>query len=228
MGDGDSDGVVGPLDFALMFDCRTEPVGPIDPPAYEEGCVCFDFDEDGDVDQRDHAAFQIVFERVSVVTVELVARLTPGTEDEVSELPVGDEEFSVGESFFIEIWARTNEVDGLASVYVDVLFDPAALNAEAITHTALFNLFQLGTIDNETGLIREVGGSHLGARGCEDPVGVAPGWGRVAVIEMRAEAAGASTVSSAGTDSPFTISICGTFEIPVGDYGDRELTIVEP
>ncbi len=134
----------------------------------------------------------------------------------------------MGESFFIEIWARTNEADGLASVYVDVLFDPAALNAQAIIHTVLFNLFQLGTIDNETGLIREVGGSHLGARGCEDPVGVAPGWARVAVIEMLAEAAGASTVASADTGSPFTISICGRFQQPIGIYGDVVVTIVEP
>ena len=228
LGDGDSDGVVGPLDFALMFDCRTAPVGPIDPPAYEEGCVCFDFNEDGDVDLEDHAAFQTVFERVSIATVQLVALITSGAEDEVSELPVGDEEFPLGDSFFIEIWAQINESDGLASVYLDMLFDPAVLNAEAITHTVLFNLFQLGTIDNETGLIREVGGSHLGARGCENPVGVAPGWARVAVIEMRAEAAGASTVASADTGSPFTISICGSFQQPVTDYRDVEVTIIDP
>jgi hypothetical protein len=185
-------------------------------------------DQDGDVDLRDFAAFQTAFERVAPVSVELVVRATSGEDDRQADLPVGDFEFPAGESLMVEVWAQTQRIDGLASVYVDVWFDPASLTATGIMHTDLFDLFPMGDIDNEAGSVRMVGGSHLGVRGCADRVGGAPGWARVAVIEMRADAPGATTVSSADTDSPLTISICGSFERPAAEYGDRELTIVEP
>lgn len=60
-GDGDGSEKIDVRDFSELQACYTGPVGPIDPPAYALEpalrCVVYDFDDDGDVDAVDYAAF---------------------------------------------------------------------------------------------------------------------------------------------------------------------------
>lgn len=61
LGDGDGDGAIDLRDFSELQVCFTGAVGPADPPAYpsapELRCSVYDFDDDGDVDNDDLAAF---------------------------------------------------------------------------------------------------------------------------------------------------------------------------
>jgi len=63
-GDGDGNARVDMFDFFEVQTCFTGPVGPIEPPAYPlepaRRCGVYDFDDDGDVDGADYAAFRSV------------------------------------------------------------------------------------------------------------------------------------------------------------------------
>jgi hypothetical protein len=60
-GDGDGRGTTDIRDFAELEACFTGPVGPADPPVYSDDpalrCRAYDFNDDGDVDAADFAAF---------------------------------------------------------------------------------------------------------------------------------------------------------------------------
>lgn len=228
LGDSNDNDIIDMGDFNRLFQCLTGPVGPVDPPAYEEGCECVDIDADGDVDLYDFTSFEPLINPEAVAPIHVAAQIAPGDEDEVTVLPLGESEFLVGDPIFLEVWAQTSDPRGFASIYVDVQFDSSLVTGVTITPTELFDLFPRGSIDNESGLIREVGGSHLGTRGCEDQVGFAPKWARVVIIEMRAESAGAATIASADTESPFGISVCGSFDPPLVDYRRARLEINAP
>ncbi len=57
LGDGDLDGEITLYDFGRLQMCRTEGLGPIDPPVYPLFCRCHDFDADGDIDLDDFRRF---------------------------------------------------------------------------------------------------------------------------------------------------------------------------
>jgi len=67
LGDGNGDVAIDMFDFSefqLCFTGALDPIDPIDPPTYAltPGCSCgvYDFDDDGDIDADDYAAFQDV------------------------------------------------------------------------------------------------------------------------------------------------------------------------
>jgi len=143
------------------------------------------------------------------VTLRAVALDAPGPADERPSLPDSQTRFAVGDELFLEIWASTTRSNGFASVYLDLEFDQSRLSVEEVIHTGLFNLFPRGTVDQPAGRIDDLGGSHLGTQ-CQDRVGVAPGWARVAIIRMQVDTAGQANMQPAASGSAILgIAICG-------------------
>ncbi|MFQ5494142.1 MAG: hypothetical protein ACE5EX_02070, partial [Phycisphaerae bacterium] len=133
------------------------------------------------------------------VTVRLVLKnaLVFGP-DEITVAPTSDTtSFTAGAIFYLEVWAQTTHPTGLASVSLDITFDPAQVIGTGLTDfffnggifhgLSLFNSLTNGTVDNATGLVDDLSGSYLPTSGCTlDSTGVAPVWSRVAVLEMQA------------------------------------------
>ena len=84
------------------------------------------------------------------------------------------------------------------------------MTAQSITNTAAFSLLGgHGTIDNDNGLIDDLGGLHLDAA-CSNHFGTDPDWVRVAYVEFTADAHGSVDFQSARTGSGYCTAICGT------------------
>ncbi len=160
------------------------------------------------------------------VSIELVVLGIPSPADELEALPLPQAEIELGEPCYVELWARTIDPRGLAQVTVDILFDASLASVIGITHTPLFDLFPHGMIDNVSGIVDELSGSHApGGSGCSDEVGVA-GWARVAVMEMSANAPGTLTIQSTDADSMvYFVGVCGSLEEPTVAYGAAEVAI---
>ena len=106
----------------------------------------------------------------AVVDINLVALSTPSGSDTAASLPPTQSTVAPGASFFVEIWAQTTHSNGLTSVSLDLVYDGSLVDGIGITHTALFPELHSGTIDNPSGLVDDLSGSHLGP--CTDEVGV--------------------------------------------------------
>lgn len=158
------------------------------------------------------AALPYPVEAGTSATVELVALLGAGPADVVTTLPTPQPIFAPGTTFFVEVWAQTGNIDGLSSVSIDVAFDAGLATVVSVTHSALFFELQNGVIDNTNGLVDDLSGSHFGP--CSDHVAVAPDWGRVAIIELAADALGSMSISSRPTDSlVFGTAVCGVSDL---------------
>lgn len=164
----------------------------------------------------------------AVVDINLVALSTPSGSDTAASLPPTQSTVAPGASFFVEIWAQTTHSNGLTSVSLDLVYDGSLVDGIGITHTALFPELHSGTIDNPSGLVDDLSGSHLGP--CTDEVGVSPNWARVAVIEMSPLGEGALLLESAPTGSPaLGAAVCAFGDIdPVGvSFGTISLYITD-
>lgn len=162
-------------------------------------------------------------------TVELVALSGASPGDIVATLPTRQAIFAPGTTFFVEVWAQTGNIDGLSSVSVDVAFDAGLATVVSVTHTALFFELQNGVIDNASGFVDDLSGSHFGP--CSDQVAVAPNWGRVAIIVMRADALGSMSITSGPTGSlVFGTAICGVGDLDPANiiYGSASVIVGDP
>jgi hypothetical protein len=116
------------------------------------------------------------------VEIRLVLLSLPSSSDKTDVLPSSIQSVSVGQDFYIEVWASdvgsTNT--GLTSLYVNVRFEPCSgLSVQSIDHAEIFTTFPSGEILSCG--IDELGGSSLAG------AGVAPEWARVAVVRARSE-----------------------------------------
>ncbi len=129
-------------------------------------------------------------------------------------------EFGAGETFYLELWARTTHPTGLAIVSADLVFDPALISVDTdapppfvqgIFHTGLFDELMHSSGD-QPGRIAALSGAYLPDDGCgTDPAGVAPHWARVAVVQFTALVAGAPSILVQPTNSPvYVVGHCGT------------------
>lgn len=171
------------------------------------------------------------------IAIELVAVSAPGAADVVTSLPVAQQTAEVGATVFLELWVQTFDNNGIASVAVDIQYDPSRISAISITHTALFNIFPCGAvgdpsppcfggIDNGVGLIDNLSGSHL-SPACADQVGLAPLWARVAIIEMQANGPGTVAIQSGDANDVIFVTVnCASFQPPAIGYGAATLTIL--
>lgn len=165
----------------------------------------------------------------AVATIELVTLAAAGPDDSVAILPTSEGALEPGSTFFVEVWAQTTNSNGLSSVSIDITYSTSLASAVSITHTSLFFELQHGVIDDANGLVDDLSGSHLGA--CSDQVAVAPNWGRVAIIEMTADAEGFLTIRSSETSSiVYGTAICSVGDVDPANitYGAANVTIGDP
>jgi len=132
-----------------------------------------------------------------VAFVELVPLQVAGPTDTTTTLPTPVTQVVPGDSFALEVWARTDDAQGLSSVSMNIQFSPAVAVVNTVTHSTIFSELQGGTVDNVAGTVAGLTGSHLSS--CADQVGVAPTWARVAVLDMQAVGAGSLVVTSGDT-----------------------------
>jgi len=100
------------------------------------------------------------------------------------------------------------------------------LDVLSVTHTPVFGALTHAEIDNVNGVVDDLSGSHLGP--CTDAVGVAPNWGRVAVIQVSAAAMGAAVIQSGPTNSPvYGTAICGVGDIDPAQvsFGKKDIIV---
>ncbi len=167
------------------------------------------------------------------VTIRPVTLPAAGASNTAATLPTSQTQYLPGQNFVVELWAQTTEPNGLSSVTVDLNFVNTVVTAQTITHTALFNAAGLnsGTINNPSGLVDDLGGSHSAASPpCSDQVGLT-NWARVAVVDMQALANGTSAIQSADTASLILgIAICNEFGnvVPADvDFGQVTVTVAD-
>lgn len=176
----------------------------------------------------DYLGTTITITLADEVDVVLVPVAAPSGADISPALPAALTEVMLGETFFLEVWASTSFANGLSMVSADIDFDAARLEALAITHTPLMNLFASGTLDNPNGRINDLSGSHPPViPACSDQVGFDE-WARVAWVSMRADAEGTAVMQSSSTGSPvFVVALCGQLSTPLVNYGGASIDIVD-
>lgn len=165
----------------------------------------------------------------TVATVELVPVSTAGPSDTSTTLPTPLTLVGPGGSFILEVWARTDNPQGLSSVSTTVQFDPTLAIVSVVTHTALFPELPSGSVDNAAGFVAGLSGSHLSS--CVDQVGVTPTWARVALLDMQATGSGSLVIQSADTGQPaLGTAICGVGDLLPSQvaYGSATLTVTAP
>ena len=165
----------------------------------------------------------------TVAVIELVPLRAPSPGDTTTELPAPLDQVDLGESFVVEVWAQTDDSQGLSSVSTTISFDPAVAVVDGVTHSMLFSELLSGDVDNVAGLVVGLSGSHLSS--CVDQVGVAPTWARVAFLDMRAAGAGSLAVESADTGLPaLGTAICGVGDLSPSQvaYGTATLAVTAP
>ena len=121
----------------------------------------------------------------------------------------------VGEEFLLDVWASSATgggslvtSPGLASVYLDVVYDAKLLDVIEIMHSDEFSLLAGGVLHSEEGRIANLGG-------CGDPgdasLGVEPAWIRVASLRVVVRRPGRTTVDLRAADGIHSISHFGRF-----------------
>jgi hypothetical protein len=165
----------------------------------------------------------------ALVEIRAVVLASPSASDVAATLPPSQGYFPEGQPFYCEVWAQTSHGSGLSSVSFDLSFDPGVITATGLTHAALFSALTNGSIDNGSGVVQDVSGSHMGP--CSDAVGVAPNWARVAIVEMIPIGYAATTLETSATGTPaFGTAICGVGDVDPSQivYGGVALEIGEP
>ena len=121
-------------------------------------------------------------------TVQVVAVTTPTQAATTRTLPRSIEFATVGDAYFVEVWATDTSANeaGLSSVYVDLLWPELLAAAKSpVDHGPTYRVFRSGDIG--PGIVDELGGSTI------QKIGVAPDWALVAIIKINAIAAGETT-----------------------------------
>ncbi len=166
---------------------------------------------------------------VPVAFIELVPLSTASPGDTITSLPAPLAQVDPGASFVVEVWARTDDTQGLSSVSMNIQFDPTIAVVTGVTHTTLFSSLLSGTVDNANGLVVGLSGSHLSS--CADQVGVTPTWARVAILDMQAVDSGVLVVNAVDTGLPaLGTAICGVGDLLPSQvaYGTATLTVTAP
>jgi len=156
----------------------------------------------------------------------VVALATASTVDAAEKLPTSGGSFAVGEGFYLELWAKRSgsTAKGLASVYTDLRFDPAAVSVVNVASSDSFPTFPRGMVDSLEGLVTGLGGS-VSPRGTA--VGSDGKWVRVATLQVQALQAVATTIVIHPADAPFGVGIVGEFGTlapPLLDSGRLDMT----
>jgi len=167
----------------------------------------------------------------AVVDFQLTALSTPSGSDTAATVPASQPTFALGSSIFLEVWVQTTNSNGVSSASLDLLFNSSSATVVSVTHSSVFSTLTHNSIDNPSGVINDLSGSHLGP--CSDAVAVTPNWARVAVVEFSADTDGLLTIQAVATGSPvYGTAICGlgdvdpvniAFDSVMGAVGDAAI-----
>jgi len=228
--DLDGSGVIGTGDFALFSPCFGACYSPGDQ------CLASDFDFDGCVGTADYAAFIDCFgnscgacvscaglgggasraivaskNRTPVpmsASVRIVSVRTETPLDSGLQPPRSVRSFAVGEDVIFELWAVRAGLagDALASVYVDLMYDPEVFEITGAASSAQFGVLARQLDDSASGLLLRLGGcAALGERA----LGINDSWVRVATIVARATSPGNSSLAAMPSDRLHGIAAIG-------------------
>lgn len=139
-----------------------------------------------------------------VVSFQLVAAASPTSVESATSLPTSVHAFRQHETYFVEVWAQTNDPHGLQSASINLNFNSSLTHAMQIMPTNVFSEFRSGILENQLGRVRDLSGSHvLVSPPCSGQVAVAPGWARLATVSLSADAVGLVSISTGPASSPF-------------------------
>lgn len=146
-----------------------------------------------------------------VVSVALRA-VPPGQPSSPEQRPLPDGITTVcpGNDFLLEIWV--SEVDGgknfgVRRGYIDVLFNRDVVRGQLpIDHGSIYTLIPHGSINNNTGVLNDIGGATN-----TQQLSVSPNWGLLGRVRMAALGVG---------DAPFTMQYRGANAFALGGQLD--------
>lgn len=161
----------------------------------------------------------------AVVDYQLAALPTPSGSDTATTVPTSQPNFAVGSNIYLEIWVQTTNANGVSSASLDVQFNPSLASAVGVTHSPVFSTLLHSTINNQSGLIDDLSGSHLGP--CTDTIAVTPNWARVAVVEFAADANGMLSIQTTATGSAiYGTALCGLGDVNPLDIGFDSVAVL--
>lgn len=159
----------------------------------------------------------------AVVDFQLTALTAPSGSDVASTVPPSQNSFALTSSIFLEVWAQTSNSNGVSSASVDLLFNSSLTTAVSVTHSSTFSALTHSAIDNPSGVVDDLSGSHLGP--CTDAIAVAPNWSRVAVVEFTADAEGPLSIQAVATGSQvYGTALCGLGDVDPANIGFDSVT----
>ncbi|MCP4591285.1 MAG: ThuA domain-containing protein [bacterium] len=243
MFDLDEDGVIGTGDYAFFSGCFGGCYAPDDP------CAAANFDGDPGicVGSGDFSGFSGCFgltcaecaacdpsarpalrgaKALTGTAMKLVASTEPSDKEGLDSLPASDKSFTVGSTFYLEVWARrpSGSVEGICSVYADMDFDPELIKVSKIIPGALLSQLVVDKVVARDGEIHSLGGSTDPGEG---GVGLDTKWIKVTTIRLKAKRVGRSEVQLKQADPRLGISMYGQFEtIEAEDISYGKLSLV--
>ncbi|MCI0493045.1 MAG: hypothetical protein L0Z07_08925 [Planctomycetes bacterium] len=162
--------------------------------------------------------------RAAVVDYRLTALPVPSVSDTAAIVPASQPNFAIGSSIFLEVWVQTTSTNGISSASLDVHFNASVATAIGVTHSSIFNTLINSAINNPSGIINDLSGSHLGP--CTDGVAVIPNWARVAIIEFSADADGVLSIQATVTGSPtYGTALCGLGDVDPLNIGFNSMAV---
>jgi hypothetical protein len=160
----------------------------------------------------------------AVVDFRLSALTAPSGSDVALTVPTSQTSFALASSVFLEAWVQTTNSNGVSSASLDLLFNSSLATAVSVTHSSVFSTLTHSSINNPSGVIDDLSGSHLGP--CTDAIAVAPNWARVAVVEFTADAEGPLTILAVAAGSPvYGTAICGLGDVAPADISFDPVTV---
>ncbi len=233
--DLDFNGVMGTGDFALFASCFGGCYLSTDP------CAGSNFDGDGGVcvGTGDFSGFVGCFGQICAdcgncagptllagrgqvgatddvaVTIKLVTLAAASADDVLPALPPSETFFRLNQRFFVEVWATRTDIstrDGLAAVFVDLMFDVDALKVDDVIVGRSMPTFAGGIVEADLGLVSQLGGC---AKLSSPDLGADGMWVRVATLAVRGSAGGPLTLSAGPGDEVHGVSI-------VNELGDLD------
>ena len=95
------------------------------------------------------------------IDVELIALSTASATDEAATLPTSASSVTEGDTFYVEVWVKNADgsANGITGGYLDFSFDTTLATAGSIDHGGLYTNLAMGSIDNTTGRVDDLGGN---------------------------------------------------------------------
>jgi len=136
-----------------------------------------------------------------LVTTKLVVLSSASGTDSASLLPPSLQTVSAGDQFVAEIWVQSNNEDsGIAGGSISLKYPTSLLNATDFDQGSSFSFFQSGEINEEVGIISNIGGSSFDAG-----LGIVPEFIKFATVNFTAAESGEISLELVPGDNLFAL-----------------------